>query len=104
MFFNWKGIAIVLIALAAVGVLCSLDLCCSGGPASDSQIARVKNQVTDGSKEMRQQEAEKLAKLARDLRILARRYKEGGENKKAQRAIGAAQELDKKIAKLLNEK
>ena len=60
--------------------------------------------MSAGQKAMRQQEAENLAQLARDLRVLARRYKENGENKKAQRAIGAAQELDKKIARLLDEK
>ena len=60
--------------------------------------------MSAGQKAMRQQAAENLAQLARDLRVLARRYKENGENKKAQRAIGAAQELDKKIARLLDEK
>ena len=104
MLFNWKGAAIVLAALVAVIALCAVDLRCSGGVGSDSQIARVKNELAEGKKAMRQQEAETLAQLARDLRVLAKRYKENGENKKAQRAIGAAQELDKKIARLLEAK
>jgi len=104
MFFNWKGIALVLAALVVVIGLCAVDLSCSGGPSQDSQIARMKGEWKDGKKALRQQEAENLAQLARDLRVLAQRYKAKGENKKAQRAIGAAQELDKKIAQLLEEK
>ena len=104
MFFNWKGIAIVLVALAGVVVLCAVDLHCSGGLESDQKFIRIKGEVEEGQKAMRQQEAENLARAARGLRVLAKRYKENGENKKAQRAIGAAQELDKKIRQLLREK
>ena len=103
MLFNWKGIAIVLAVLVTVIVLCAVDLRCSGGLGSDSHIVRMKGEWAEGKKAMRQQEAENLAQLARDLRVLAQRYKANGENKKAQRAIGAAQELDKKIARLLEE-
>lgn len=104
MFFNWRGAAIVLAAIAAIGCLCAVDLRCSGRPGSGSTIAHVKGELAEGKRAMRQQEAENLARLARDLRVLAKRYKENGENKKAQRAIGAAQEMDKKIARLLGEK
>ena len=104
MFFNWKGVAIVLAVIAAVIGLCVVDLRCSGGLGSDSHIVRMRGEWAEGKKAMRQQEAENLAHLARDLRVLAKRYKENGENKKAQRAIGAAQELDKKIMRLLEEK
>ena len=104
MFFNWKGVTIALSVLAAVIGLCAIDLRCSGGLGSDSHIVRMKGEWNEGKKAMRQQEAENLAHLARDLRVLAKRYKENGESKKAQRAIGAAQELDKKIARLLEEK
>ena len=103
MFFNWRGAVIVLSVLAVVIGLCAVDLRCRGGPSSGSAVARVKGEVAEGRKAMRQQEAENLARVARDLRVLAKRYKENGENKKAQRAIGAAQELDKKIARLLGE-
>ena len=101
MFFNWKGITIVLAALTAAILLCAVDLRCSGGIGSDPQVRRVKDEVAAGKTAMRQQEAENLAQVARDLRALAKRYKANGENKKAQRAIGAAQELDKKISQLL---
>ena len=104
MFFNWKGAAIVLAVLAAVVGLCAVDLRCSGGVGPNSSAAHIRNEWAAGKKAMRQQEAENLAQLARDLRTLASRYKEKGENKKAQRAIGAAQELDKKISRLLEER
>ena len=95
---------IVLSVLAAVIAFCVVDLRCSGRLGSDSHIARIKGEWAEGKKAMRQQEAENLAQLARDLRMLAKRYKANGESKKAQRAIGAAQELDKKIAQLLEKK
>ena len=101
MFFNWKGITVVLAALTAAILLCAVDLRCSGGPEPGSQVSRIKGEMVAGKTAMRQQEAENLAQVARDLRALAKRYKANGENKKAQRAIGAAQELDKKIAQLL---
>jgi len=103
MFFNWRGSAIVLAVLACFVVLCVVDLRCSGAPDPGSQIVRMKGEWAEGKKVMRYQEAENLAHLARDLRVLAQRYKANGENKKAQRAIGAAQELDKKIARLLKD-
>lgn len=103
MFFSWKGFVIVMAALAAVAVLCVVDLRCSGGLGPGSSVARVKGELAEGKKAMRQLEADNLAQVARDLRMLAMRYKEKGENRKAQRAIGAAQELDKKIAQLLAE-
>lgn len=104
MFFNWKSIAIVLCVLTAVIGLCALGLRCSGGLGSDPRVVRMKGELAAGRQSMRQQEVENLAQVARSLRVLARQYKEKGENKKAQRAIGAAQELDKKIARLLEEK
>ena len=104
MFFNWRGAAIVLAVLAAVIALCAIDLRCSGGLGSDSSIARMKGEWAEGKKAMRQQEAENLAQLARDMRALARRYKAKGDTKKAQQAIGAALELDRRISQLLEEK
>ena len=104
MFFNWKGITVVLAAFAAAILLCAVDLHCSGGSEYDSRLRRVQSELAEGKRVMRQQEAENLARMARGLRVLAKRYREKGENKKAQRAIGAAQELDKKIAQLLEEK
>ena len=100
MFFNWKGIAIVLAAIVVVIGLCALDLRCSGGSGEIPAIARVKGEIEAGRKEQRSLQADELAKLARDMRVLAKRYLEQGEKRKAQHAIGAAQELDKKIEEL----
>jgi len=44
--------------------------------------------------------ADELAALARDMRDLAQRYLKQGDKRKAQRAIGAAQEMDRKILEL----
>ena len=101
MFFNWKAVAIVLSVLAAVIVLCAVDLRCSGGLESAPSFARVKSEMAEGKQAMRQQEAENLTQVVRSLCALAHRYKANGETKKAQRAMGAALELEKKIARLL---
>ena len=103
MFFNWKGVAIVLSVLAAVIGLCAVDLRCSGGLETDPTVMRMKGELAAGRKAKRQLEADNLAQLARDLCALAHRYKEKGENRKAQRAMGAALELEKKIKRLLEE-
>ena len=100
MFFNWRGVAIVFGAIAIVIGLCAIDLSCGAKPTEDSTIARVKGELAVGKKEMRNLQADDLARLARDMRVLAKRYVEQGEKKKAQRAIGAAQELDRKIQEL----
>ena len=103
MFFNWKGAAVVLGILAAVTVLCAVDLRCSGELGTDSTVVRIKDELAAGKKAKRQLEADNLARLARDMCTLAHRYKEQGENRKAQRAMGAALELEKKIKRLLEE-
>ena len=104
MFFNWKGAAVVLAALVVIIGLCAVDLRCSGGLEADPTVVRMKDELAAGKKAKRQLEADNLAQLARDLCDLAHRYKEKGENRKAQRAMGAALELEKKIKRLLEEK
>lgn len=98
-----KKTSLLLLLTAAVIALCVVDLRCRGGFAPAPSVVRMKNEIAEGKRAMRQQEAENLARAARSLRVLAKRYKANGENKKAQRAIGAAQELDRKIAQLLSE-
>lgn len=97
---NWKTVWIIVAILAAVAVIGVIDLRCSGVSEKGTPMARVGEEIAAGKKEFRNLQADDLAVLARDLRILARRYVEQGDKKKAQRAIGAAQELDKKIAEL----
>ena len=104
MFFNWKGIMFVLGAIAVVVGLCALDLCCSsGGKEKISAVERVKGELEAGRREQRILQAEQLAGFARDMRVLAKRYAEKGEMRKAHRAIGTAQELDRKIKELRGE-
>lgn len=88
----WIALAVV----AAVGALVVVGSRCGGRVAGALSVGCAEGEMAE-----RRQEAEKLARVARDLRVLARRYKENGEAKKAQRAVGAAQELDRKIARLL---
>ena len=95
-------LVVALGVLALIVGFCLLNVRCSGNPMVGSS-ARIANEVKAGKAEMRNQEIENLARLASDFRVLAKRYKTQGENKKAQRAIGAAQELDRKIRKLQEE-
>ncbi|MBO7684538.1 MAG: hypothetical protein J6T51_07425 [Kiritimatiellae bacterium] len=104
MLFNVKGAILVLCGAAVVAGLCALDLrCSSGGRAKIPSVERVKGELEAGRREQRQLQADELAALARDMRALARRYVEQGDRLKAQRAIGAAQELDRKIRELRGE-
>ena len=96
-------LVVALGVLALIVGFCLLNVRCSGNPMVGSSAARIANEVKAGKAEMRNQEIENLARLASDFRVLAKRYKTQGENKKAQRAIGAAQELDWKIRKLQEE-
>ena len=93
---------IALAAVAAVVGLCALDLHCSGGGEVPA-IARVRGEMEAGRNAQRIQQADELARLARDMRVLAKRYLEQGEGRKARRAFGAAQELERKIRELRGE-
>lgn len=98
---GWKGVGIVVAVLAAVVAFSIFDLSCNrGSPAPGSAGAYVRNEIAEGKRQYRILEIEKLSTLARDLRVLAKRYVEQGDKKKAQRAVGAAQELDRRIEDL----
>ncbi len=104
MFFNMKGTMIVLAVIALVIGICTLDLCCGGKPSEMSTVSRVKTEMSAGLKEMRNRQADDLAKVASDMRVLAKRYAAKGDKKQAQRAINAAQELEQNIQRLRREK
>ena len=88
--------------MAVVVGLCALDLHCSGGGEIPA-IARVRDEMEAGRSAQRIQQADELARLARDMRVLAKKYLEQGEGRKARRAFGAAQELERKIMELRGE-
>ena len=98
-----KWVAIALVVFAVVAGLCVLDVRCSSGKNDIPPVARIRGELEAGRHERRLQQADELAKLARDMRALARRYIERGEKRKARRAAGAAQELDRKIRELRGE-
>jgi len=100
---SWKPVLIILAILAAVVGIAAFDLRCSSAPQEGTALARVRDELAAGKAEYRTQRADEMAVLARDLRVLAKRYVEQGDKKKAQRAIGAAQELDRRIAELRGE-
>lgn len=104
MFFNWRGIKIVLIVIAVVLALCAIDVSCSSKTEDNATLMRVKDELAAGKKEVKNLRAEELERLARDMRVMSKKYLEKGEKKKAQRAIGAALELERKIQSLRNEK
>lgn len=95
---------LVLAALAFVVALCALDLSCGRRPTESSTIARVQGELAVGRKELRNRQAEDLARVARDLRVLARHHADKGEKRKARRALAAAQEMDARIKALRGER
>jgi len=90
---NWRCVGVIAGVMSVVILFAVVDLRCRGS-ASDSRVAR---EMMAGKQAQRERQAEDLAQMARDLRILAVRYREKGEKKKAYHALSAAQELDKKI-------
>ena len=100
MLINWRGVGVVLGAIALVIALVVMNLCCGARVEERSTIARVKGEIAAGRSEMRKLQADELARLACDMRVMAKRYLEKGDKVKAQRARGAAQELDRKIKEL----
>lgn len=100
MTFGWRHVGYVLAGLAAVLLIGVIDLRCSGDPRPGSAAAHIRSELQEGRQERRVQDVESLSIMARDLRVLAKRYVEQGETRKAHRAIGAAQELDKRIQSL----
>lgn len=104
MFFDWKGIVMVLAALCAVILLCAVDLRCSARPNEGSTIARVKGELAAGRKEVHARQAEDLTRMVRDMRVMAKKYVKEGDMKNARRAMAAVQELEKKIKLLRGEK
>lgn len=104
MFFDWKGITIVIAVIAAVMGLCAVDLSCSAKPAKGSTISRVKGELAAGKAEIRTRQADELARTLRDMRIMAKGYVKKGDLENARRTMAAAQELDRKIRELRGEK
>lgn len=100
MFFNWRGTAVVLGAIALVVALCAIDLSCSSGPAENSAISRVKGEMNAAKSEHRTSQADEFSKMARDMRVMAKRFAKRGDTRSAQRAINAALELDRKAEAL----
>lgn len=101
MSFIWKIPLAVLGLSALVFGVCVANLKCCGKPGPDTTVGRIQGELAAGKREYRSQQANELARMAHELRILAQGYKAKGENKKALRAVSAARELDKKIQQLL---
>jgi len=97
-----RRVLFILIVVAVVVGLGVIGLHC-GGPSESPAVERVRGEIEVGRKEQRNLQADELAALARDMRLMAQRYLQQGDKQKAQRAIGAAQELDKKIQALRGE-
>jgi len=81
-----------------------VDLSCSAKPAEESTIARVKGEIAVGKAAARSQQADDLARVARDMRVMARKYVEQGDMPNARKTMNAAQEIERKIQSLRNER
>ncbi len=100
MFFDWKGIAMVIAALCAAIILSLLDLSCTAKPEALSTIARVKGELAAGRNAVKDQQIDNLTRAVRDIRVMARRYVQKGDRENARRAMNAAQELERRIEAL----
>ena len=100
MLVDWKGVRIALLVLLAVLAFCALDLNCSGSKDENATLSRVRSELAVGRREARLKQADDLARVALDMRVLAKRHAANGRTKEAQQCIAAALELDSEIKRL----
>lgn len=102
MFFNVKGFYWTMAAIAAVILLCALDLHCSSGTregvADVGAIAHVRDEIAAGKQEAAFQRADSRNLQIRDLRVMARRLVKQGKLAEARKMMAAIQELENQNA------
>ena len=104
MFFNYRGTGWVLFAILVVVLLCVLDLRCSflrdekRAKESDAPqvgaIAHVKGEMSAGLEALAQQREEQRNEQLRTLRVMAKRFADKGDHKRARATIGLIMQIE----------
>jgi len=95
MLFDARGIAITLAVLAAVTVLCAVDLSCSGRADSAGVMSRVKGEVAAGKNEFAILRRDQLAEQLRSLRALHRKLVRDGNAVESRRVMALILDVQK---------
>lgn len=89
----------VLAAIVVVVWLCLMDVSCSSRKEDNHNYVQVMGELGEMQRVNRELRAEELARTARDLRRLAGKYRKAGQDKEADEAIAAAEEIDRRLKK-----
>lgn len=99
MLVDWRGVAIVLAVLAAVGVLCAIDLSCTSG-REPGVLTHVKAEARSGKREFASLKRDELAEQLRGLRVLNKRLAEQGELTRVREVTRLIIDLEKQYQRL----
>jgi len=99
MIVDWRGVTIVLAVLAAVGVLCAIDLSCTSNRAP-GVIERVQGELKSGRKEMAIKRRDEVAEQLRGLRALNRQLVREGELRRSRELTRLIVELEQQYRRL----
>ena len=99
MLVDWRGVAIALAVLAAVGVLCAIDISCTSGREPDV-LTRVKGELKSGRREMAAIRRDQLAEQLRDLSMLQYMLTEKGELERAREVARLIAEIEEQCRRL----
>ncbi len=106
MFFNFRGAGWVLLVILLVAFVCLLDLKCSfmrderdrvdaAQPPPSGALARVKGEMSAGKEAWNQMREEQLNEQLRTFRVMAKRFAETGQHKRAQALVSLIQEIER---------
>ena len=100
MLVDVKGTIVVLAALAAVVLVCAVDLKCSGDVQEQSVMARVRSELESGRKANAERTKESIAAQLRSLRALNKKLVREGDVKQSRRVTAAIIELENKYRQM----
>ncbi len=103
MFFNTRGISWTLLAILGVALVCIIDLKCSfmrddkerEDTTPAGALARVKSEMSAGKDAWNQMREEQLNEQLRTFRVMAKRFVETGQHKRARATIALIQEIER---------
>ena len=94
MFVDVKGVMITLAAIAAVVLVCALDVKCSGSARDAGVMARISSELKAGRKASAENRRDSIAAQLRVLRALNKKLVREGNVKQSRRVTAAILELE----------
>jgi len=99
MLVDWRGVKIVLTVLAAVAVLCVIDLSCTSS-RDPGVLARVKDELKVGRREMTVLRRDQVAEQLNSLRVLNKELVRKGELRRSRELTRLIVDLERQYQHL----